>query len=176
MAQALDISDLSKQEVKDTLNECRHPIDIAVFDSSNYFNLGAIIRTAHNFLVRNIYQVDNTDGYYPKATMGARNWENVIPMASEEFFKTFSDRSMIACERRFGLETETLYTFSWPDNPIVMFGGEKMGLSDQALATAKNIVSVPVFGILHDYNVATCAGIILYDWSHKYYRKQQNVT
>ena len=174
MPQALDTSDFTKQEIKDTLNECRHPVDIAVFDSSNYFNLGAIIRTAHNFMVRNIYQVDNEDGYYPKATMSARKWENVIPMSSEEFFKTFSDRSMVACERRFGLKSEILYTYTWPDNPIILFGGEKFGLSDQAMAAAKAVVSIPVFGILHDYNVATAAGIVLYDWSNKFYTKGRN--
>lgn len=169
MAQAVNTSDFTKQEIKDTLNECRHPVDIAVFDSSNYFNLGAIIRTAHNFMVRHIYQVDNESGYYKKATMSARRWENIIPMSSQEFFKTFSERNLVACERRFGLETETLYTYSWPDNPIILFGGEKFGLSEEALSKAKSIISVPVFGILQDFNVSVVSGIVLYDWSQKYY-------
>lgn len=174
MSTALDTSDFSKEEIKETLNECRHPVDIAVFDSSNYFNLGAIIRTAHNFLVRNIYQVDNPDGYYPKATMSARKWENVIPMTSDQFFKTHSGRSMVGMERRPGLETETLYTFSWPEEPIILFGGEKFGLTEETISHCKHIVSIPVFGLLHDYNVACASGIVLYDWSNKFYTKSRN--
>lgn len=168
MSTPLNISDFTKEEIKETLNEVRHPVDIAVFDSSNYFNLGAMIRTAHNFLVRNIYAVDLND-YYPKATMSARRWENIIKLSSSEFFKTVSGRSLVAMERRPGLETETLYTYKWPDNPVILFGGEKCGLSDETLSYCKSVVSIPVFGILHDYNVANACGMALYDWSNKFY-------
>jgi tRNA G18 (ribose-2'-O)-methylase SpoU len=168
MTAALDVSDFTKEEIKSILAEIKHPIDIAVFDSSNYFNLGASIRTAHNFLVRNIYAVDLND-FYPKASMSARRWETVIKMTSQEFFKTHSGRNMIGMERRPGLDSETLYTFSWPEEPLVLFGGEKCGLSDEYLSHCKHTVSVPVYGLLNDFNVGIAIGMTLYDWCNKYY-------
>lgn len=171
MTKAINLEDFTKEEVKEILSQIRHPIDIAVFDSSNYFNLGAIIRTAHSFLVGNIYAVDLPD-YYPKATMGTRKWETIIKLSSDEFFKIVSGRNIVAMERRPNLETESLYTFSWPDNPVVLFGGEKTGLSDETLSKCNHVVSVPIYGINRDLNVSVIAGTVLYDWANKFYSKK----
>lgn len=168
MAKAV-ATEVSKQEIIETLNECRHPVDIAVFDSSNYFNLGTLIRTAHNFLVRNIYLVDNQAGFYEKATMGARKWENIHSIDSSEFFKSFSSRNIVACERRFGLESESLYTFTWPEEPLIVFGGEKTGVPEEVLKISKSVVGITVYGLLHDFNVASAGAVVLYDWCMKHY-------
>jgi tRNA G18 (ribose-2'-O)-methylase SpoU len=170
MASPINVSDCTKEEIKAALNEVRHPVEIAVFDSSNYFNLGAIIRLAHNFLVKKIYAV-NLNDFYPKAAMNARHWEEIVKIDSEEFFKTVSGRSIVAFERRPNLTSQDLYTFSWPDNPILIFGGEKVGFSDEVLSKCHSVVSIPVYGIQNDHNVAVAAGIALYDWASKFYTK-----
>ena len=167
-----DLSDFSKEEIKETLNEIRHPFDVAVYGCKNYFNFGAITRIAHNNLCRNVYSVD-MEGYYKRASMSARRWENIIKMSMQEFLEAHQGRSIISFERRAEqLTTEPLYTFKWPENPIMFFGAEDFGVPNEILTASESIVSIPVYGILNDHNVAVSSGIAMYDWLTKYYMEK----
>lgn len=174
MVAALDLSDFSKEEIKKTLNEIRHPVDVAVYGSGNYFNTGTIIRACHNFLVSNIYLVDTQvqDAYFKKATMGSHRYENIHRTTLNDFFK-FTDenkKEVVAFERRPTLSTKTIYGFTYPKNPILLFGCERFGVPDEVLEKfPQNIVSIPQYGLLHDYNLSNCVAIAIYDWMNKHY-------
>lgn len=171
MSIAPDLNDFTKEEIISTLREIRHPFDIAVYDSSNYFNLGSIIRTAHNFMCNKIYSV-NLEDFYRPAAKAAKKYEEVTYCTLEEFIKSFNGRSIVAMERRPGiLVTEDLRTFQWPLNPIIFFGSEKTGVPDEILNIATNVVSIPQFGLVNDFNIAVAAGVVMYDWVQKYYVK-----
>jgi tRNA G18 (ribose-2'-O)-methylase SpoU len=168
-----NLEGFSKEEILDALNDIRHPFDIAVFDSSNYFNLGSIIRTAHNFMCNRIYSV-NLDEFYKPAAKAAKKYENIIYCSLESFLETSRGRSIVAMERRPGiLNTIDLRTFQWPLNPIIFFGSECNGVPDEVLNIAHSIVSIPQFGICNDNNVSISAGIAMYDWINKFYVKQK---
>ena len=169
MTKALDLSDFSKEEIIETLSEIRHPFDVAVYSCENYFNLGTIIRTAHNNLCSTIYGVDITK-FYGKACMSAKKYEKINKLSLDEFILKFKQRNIVSLERRTGLQTENLSTFIWPENPIMFFGSPKFGVPDSILEISNNVVSIPVYGLLHDYNVASAAAVAMYDWTTKYYK------
>ncbi len=158
--------DLSNSEIKEILSPKRNSFSVAVYGSDNYFNLGSIIRTSHNFLAERIYAVD-CPPYYEKATMGAKRFEDVNKQDLDTFLASLGDKPLIAFERRPGLKSEMLYNFNWPENPIMFFGNEKFGVPDLVLEKANHVVSIPVYGVLHDFNIACCAGIAMYDWIAK---------
>lgn len=162
-----DISSFSVEEVKSALDEVRHPVDIAVWSLDNYFNFGSIVRTSHNFLVRNIYAVD-LPKYYRKADMGARKYETITKINLETFLSIMDTRNVVAFERRANLETQDLRTFVWPSEPILFFGSEKTGVPDEVLQKAHSVVSIPMFGVHNDHNVSIACGIGLYDFVNKH--------
>jgi len=49
----------------------------------------------------------------------------------------------------------------------MFFGSEKKGVPIAALKMAHTVVSIPVQGILNDFNVGVAAGIAAYDWTKK---------
>ena len=51
MSNAPDLSGFTRDEICDALDEVRQPVSIAIYGSKNEFNIGGMIRTAHNFLV-----------------------------------------------------------------------------------------------------------------------------
>lgn len=158
----------SNSQIKEILKPKRIPVDVAVYGSSNYFNFGSIVRISHNFLCNKIYAVDMNGGkYYKKATMGARKYETIVPMTLDEFLVEVKERNLVSFERRPGLETEDIHNFAWPSNPVVVFGGEKFGIPDELLKASSHVVSIPVAGVLNDFNIAIACGIALYDWQHK---------
>lgn len=168
MSEGPDLSGFSKEEIKETLDEVRHPFEIAMYHSENYFNAGSLIRTAHNFLTSKIHLID-MESYYKKATMTARKFENIEKRSLEEFLEYAADRNMVSMERRPpDLESEDLLHFEWPINPIIVMGSEKHGVPDELLEASCAVVSIPVYGVINDHNISVSAGIAMYDWLQKY--------
>ena len=161
-----DLSDFSKEEIRETLNEIRHPFDIAVYHSQNGFNFGAIVRIGHGFLCRKLWRVD-MDKYYKRATMGTHKWENIEKVTLDEFFEKIGDRPIVAFERRPDIESQDIRFFEYPENPVLFFGSEKSGVPDEVIERAHSVVTIPMFGIHNDFNQAVAAGIAMYDWISK---------
>lgn len=165
MAQAPDLSMFTKGEIREILSGVRNPLSIAIFGTENGFNAGAIVRTAHQFLVRDIYLVD-CEKIYEKAAMGTNKWENIHKLSMAEFVNNIvPTHNVVICERRAELKTENLAVFKHPENPVFCFGSEKTGIPDSVLELPNTrLVSIPQFGILNDLNLACAAGIVMYDW------------
>ncbi len=177
MTTAPDLFDFTKDEIKQTLNEIRHPFDVAVYSPANYFNIAGIIRTAHSFLARNIYLIDpesDKDPFYEKGTMGNHKYENIHILTMNDFLSLHSKRKIVAFERRPGqLSTINSWDYTYPENPILLFGSEKSGIPDLLLDHSTDIISIPMFGLNNDLNLGYSAGIAMYDWIVKHYRKKK---
>ena len=168
MSLAPDLSMFSKETIRRTLDEIRHPVSVAVWGSSNYFNAGAIIRTSHCFLVKNIFLID-CPAVYERASLGTEKYENIIKMTTEGFAGYVMDcnRHVVALEKRPDLKTEPLVLFNYPKDPILLFGCEKTGIPAELLKLAGNVVSIPQYGIQNDLNLAQAVSICLFDWISK---------
>src|SRR5512135_2716151 len=69
--------DMPLDEVKASLEPLRRPLSIAILRAQNPFNVGAIIRVAHSFLVKNIVLVGD-EPFYQRAAMGMQRYENLV--------------------------------------------------------------------------------------------------
>jgi tRNA G18 (ribose-2'-O)-methylase SpoU len=170
MTIAPDLSGWTREEIRDTLNEVRFPVEVAVWHTDNYYNFGAIVRNCHNFLVRSIHAIDvasDSGLMYEKATMGTHKYENIYRHSTQEFLNYIGDRPLIAFERRHGLVNEDLRYYSYPANSVLLFGSERGGVPDVLLNRADSVVSIPQFGIHNDMNLSVAVGIVLYDWVNK---------
>ena len=70
------------EEIRASLDKLRRPLSIAVLRARNPFNVGAIIRVAHSFLVREIILV-GSERYYERGAMGMDRYENIVCVADE---------------------------------------------------------------------------------------------
>src|SRR5574339_500665 len=77
--------DLPTAEIRRELDRLRGPLRIAVQRSKNPFNVGAIIRVAHSFLVREIILIGE-EPYYERASMGMEKYENISKLPDEAAF------------------------------------------------------------------------------------------
>jgi tRNA guanosine-2'-O-methyltransferase len=167
MTKAPDLENLTKDEIRLTLDEVRMPFSIAVWGSTNYFNMGSVIRTSHCFLAKEIFLIDIPGGFYKKATMGTHKWENLHKVNSLEFLDLVGNRPIIAFEKREGLDAKDLQYFQYPQDPILLFGCEKEGVPSHLLERASDIVYIPMWGLHNDFNLAVAVGMALYDWRLK---------
>ena len=133
--------------------------------------IGAIIRTAHSFLVREILLI-GTEPWYERAAMGMQRYENIVELADDEAFLAYvRDRALpiVAFEKE--PSNVGLWSAELPENGVMVFGNEDTGVSPEILAAADRIVAIPMFGINHSYPMSVAAGIAMAEWARRNYEK-----
>jgi len=160
--------DLSADEVRSLLEPLRNRVSVAVYNCQNAFSVGAIIRVAHSFLVREILIIGDAP-WYEKASMGMQRYENVISCADgDAFFRHAGSRPVWSVEKDHA--TVGLYDVaSYPDDVILVMGSERAGLPPSILAGSEAVVGIPMYGINHSFPVAVATGIVLSDWARRRY-------
>jgi tRNA G18 (ribose-2'-O)-methylase SpoU len=156
--------------VKDELERIRHPFRIAIRRSKNAFNVGAIIRTAHSFLAKEILLVGEED-WYRRAAMGMQRYENIVQIASEtELVALAKERGWFMSVLEKDHEaTVGLWDAKLPEDCLLVVGNEEEGVGDEILRAADEVVAIPMFGINHSYPMTVAAGIAMAEWARRRY-------
>jgi tRNA G18 (ribose-2'-O)-methylase SpoU len=160
---------MSAEEVRNELDRIRHPLRIAIRRSKNAFNVGAIIRTAHSFLVKEIVLI-GVEPFYERAAMGMHRYEHVRELATEAEFVGLAKAEgwkIVALEK--DAATTSLWDAKLADDSCIVVGNEEEGVGAEILAAADEIVAIPMFGINHSYPMTVAAGIALTEWARRRY-------
>jgi tRNA G18 (ribose-2'-O)-methylase SpoU len=167
--------DIPTEEIKRELDRLRTPLRIAVQRSKNPFNVGAIIRVAHSFLVREIILIGE-EPYYRRASMGMEKYENITRLPDDESFLAHVAREqleIVAVEKDHP-HVHGLWAYGFPEAaPVLLFGSENEGISPALLSAARAVVAIPMFGINHSYPVSVAAGIVMAEWSRRFWHRDR---
>ena len=160
--------DLPVQEVRALLEPLRNRVSVAIYNCQNAFSIGAIIRVAHSFLVREIVIIGRAP-WYEKASMGMQRYENLVTLADHEsFFRHAAGRPIWSVEKDHA--TIGLYDVPfYPDDVILVLGSERAGLPQIILDRSDAVVGIPMYGVNHSFPVAVAAGIVMSDWARRRY-------
>ena len=161
---------LSREDIRRELDRMRQPVSVAIDRAKNGFNIGAIIRTAHSFLVREIVLI-GSEPWYERAAMGMQRYEHILELPDEA---AFLERAAEQGSKIVAFEKEEgrccLWDAELPDDSILVFGSEDAGVSRAILDRAHEVVSIPMYGINHSYPVAIAAGIAMAEWTRRRWR------
>jgi tRNA G18 (ribose-2'-O)-methylase SpoU len=161
--------DLPLEEIRASLEPLRRPLRIAILRSNNPFNVGAIIRTAHSFLVKEIVLVGN-EPWYQRAAMGMQRYETIVQLPDEAALLAW------AAERTLHLavfEREHAQVDLWqarlPEESLLIFGSENEGVPTGLVKAAHEVVAIPMYGINNSFPVTVAAGIAMAEWTRRHY-------
>lgn len=160
---------MSVTEIRSELDRIRHPYRVAIQRARNPFNVGAIIRTAHSFLPREIFLV-GTAPYYERAAMGMDRYENLVPLADDaELVERCRAHGwpIVAIEKDGA--TGSLWTSPFPERCVLVFGSEDEGVGQPVLEAAASVLAIPLQGINHSLPLAVAAGIAMAEWTRRHY-------
>jgi tRNA G18 (ribose-2'-O)-methylase SpoU len=156
-------------EIRDNLASLRRPLSIAILRARNPFNVGAIIRVAHSFLVREIILV-GTEPYYERASMGMERYETIVTLPDEA---AFLDRVRGQGRKLVVFEKEAARVDLWhadlPEDCVMLFGSETTGVPDELVAAADLVVGIPMYGLNHSFPVTVAAGIAMAEWTRRHF-------
>jgi tRNA G18 (ribose-2'-O)-methylase SpoU len=163
------------EEIRTALAPLRNGLSIAVLAAGNPFAVGAIIRVAHSFLVREVLLI-GSEPHYEKASMGMHHLENVLRLPDQDaFFEHVRGRPVWALEREFS--RRSLYTaHDFPPDVVLAFGSERLGFPPGFLPRCDDVLAIPLYGVNNSLPVAIAAGITLSWWAHLRYAPGAVVT
>jgi len=156
------------EAVRAALAPLRNDLSVAVHSCGNPFAVGAIIRVAHSFLVREILIVGDAP-YYEKASMGMEKYETVVRLEDDDaLFEHVRGRPVWAIEK--DAARRSLYDpVGFPQGVVFVLGSERGGLSEALLARADEVVGIPMYGVNHSFPVAVAAGMVMGEWARRRY-------
>lgn len=160
--------ELPIEDMREELSRLRRPLRIAVLRSKNPFNIGAIIRVAHSFLVEEIVLVGD-EPYYRRAAMGMERYENLVNLPDEAALierARENGNPLVVLERDHA--TDGIWSADLPENPYLVFGSEDDGVGPELIEAADQVLAIPMYGINHSYPVAVAAGIAMAEWTRRY--------
>ena len=157
--------ELTIEEQRAELLPLRAGLSLAIIRAKNPFNVGAIIRVAHSFLVREIFLI-GVEPYYERAAMGMHRYETLVDCPDEDaFLGATQGRPLFAVERDHA--TTTIWQTEYPDDVVLMFGNENDGLPAKLLAAAERVLAIPMYGINHSFPVTVAAGMVLAEFARR---------
>lgn len=159
---------LPLEEVRRELDTLRTPLRIAILRAKNPFNVGAIIRVAHSFLVREIVLVGD-EPYYERAAMGMDRYENIRNVPDEAALIAWARAEklpIVVLERECA--DHSLWTCELPAECVLVFGSEDFGVGQALIDAADLRVGIPMHGINHSFPLSIAAGITMAEWSRRY--------
>lgn len=151
--------DATPEEVRALLAPVRNDFSIAVYAADNAFAVGAIIRVAHSFLVREIILVGDAP-YYEKASMGMEKYESVVRVRDDDaFLAHVGDRPLYGVEKDHA--TRSLYTTPYPRDVVLLFGSERFGIPKPMIERCAEVIAIPIYGVNHSLPLAVASGIVM---------------
>ncbi len=160
--------DASPAAVRSALAPLRNDLSVALHSAANPFAVGAVIRVAHSFLVREIFVIGRAP-YYAKASMGMHKYETIVhPPDDEAFFERVAGRPVWAFEKDHA--RRSVYDVDeFPRDVVLVFGSEREGLGRSFLARVDETVAIPMYGVNHSLPLAVAAGIAMSEWARRRY-------
>jgi len=151
----------------------RLPAAVLLDNIRSMYNVGSFFRTADAVGLETLYLCGVT-AYPPKSAISktALGAEESVPWQHHP-----EARETLATLRTGGYEIAAIETslhsvdlYEWkPAFPVcVVFGHEVDGIRPELLAMADTHVRIPMMGRKHSLNVATAAGVVLYELLRKY--------
>jgi tRNA G18 (ribose-2'-O)-methylase SpoU len=145
---------------------------VALENIRSLLNIGAILRTAEFFGIKEVWLV----GYTGREQADGNELNHKISktaLGAEKNLKIVFLRNTLSLLNRITVKKLTLVAIEqhpqsislhkWQPKPnsVLVFGSETSGVSPQVLAAADQIVEIPRRGIKNSLNVSVCAGIVI---------------
>lgn len=178
---ALTSDELGRPDPEKLRARSRLPVVVVLDNIRSGLNVGAIFRTADAFLVREIllcgYTATPPHPEILKTSLGATEsvpWRYVDSTAEAVDRLQREGYSCIPVEQTDA--SQALDSIDWPElEPVALIlGNELRGVGADVLAKCAFSIEIPQSGIKHSLNVATAAGIVLWESYRALYRRRRS--
>lgn len=168
----LKMEELGRKSVKEFRESSKISIIAVLENVRSAYNVGSVFRTADAFLIEAIYLTGYTakppHKEIKKTALGAEEtveWKHfasaaeAIQYLKENVYKVYAVEQV---ENSISLEK-----FEATDKVAVIFGNEVSGVEQSTIALCDGTIEIPQLGMKHSLNIATAAGVVLWELVRK---------
>ncbi|MGC4231760.1 MAG: RNA methyltransferase [Niabella sp.] len=166
----LSMNELGRKSVDEVKASEKIPIVVVLENIRSAYNVGSVFRTSDAFLIEAIY----ITGYsarpphkeIKKTALGAEesvSWKH-FPNAGAAIDTLRNDGFKVYAVEQ--VENSTLLqNLRWEahERIAIIFGNEVTGVEQSTIALCDGIVEIPQLGMKHSLNIATAAGVVLWE-------------
>ena len=165
----LSTTELGRKSVEEFRKSEKLPVIAVLENIRSAYNVGSVFRTADAFLLEGVFICGYT-AFPPhkeikKTALGAEEtvaWkhfkkiEDAIEELKELGYKIYAVEQAI--------DSWKLGSFSVEEDKVaVIFGNEVTGVEQTTISLCDGVIEIPQLGMKHSLNVATAAGVVLWE-------------
>lgn len=164
------MDDLNRKSVAEFKRSEKTPVIAVLENIRSAYNVGSVFRTADAFLLEGIYLTGYTcippHKEIKKTALGAEDsveWKHfanageAIDELKNKGYKVYAVEQVTN-----SLSLEKL-TFDGDDKIAVIFGNEVSGVEHDTIIKCDGCIEIPQLGMKHSLNIATAAGVVLWE-------------
>jgi tRNA G18 (ribose-2'-O)-methylase SpoU len=164
------MEELGRKSVEEFKQSDKTPIIIVLENIRSAYNVGSVFRTSDAFLVEAIYII----GYsakpphkeIKKTALGAEEtveWKHFATSAEAIEELKAKGFNVYAAEQAEGSYKLNAIGFEQDEKIAVIFGNEVSGVEQSTIALCDGCIEIPQLGMKHSLNIATAAGVVLWE-------------
>lgn len=168
--QKLSMDELNRKTPDEFRRSEKFPIIAVLENIRSAYNVGSVFRTADAFLLEAIYITGYTaippHKEIKKTALGAEaavewkhfeNAENAISTLKERGYKVYAVEQVVNSMMLQNMQ------FNKEEKIAFIFGNEVSGVETTTIEMCDGCVEIPQFGTKHSLNIATAAGVVLWE-------------
>ncbi|RYZ23502.1 MAG: TrmH family RNA methyltransferase [Chitinophagaceae bacterium] len=176
----LSTEELNRLSVDEFKAAEKLPVIAVMENVRSAYNVGSLFRTADAFRLEAVYLVGYT-AFPPhkeirKTALGAEDtvaWKHFRPMEEALADLRAQGFRIYAVEQAEGSRMLQDVQLQAGEKIAVVFGNEVTGVEQSTIAQCDGCIEIPQLGMKHSLNVATAAGVVLWELVRGYLKNSQ---
>ena len=166
----LSMEELNRLTVDEFKQSEKIPVIAVLENIRSAYNVGSVFRTADAFLLEAIYICGYTcqtpHKEIKKTALGAEDsvtWQHfdnaptAIEQLKSEGYKVYAIEQAV---NSYALQS---VDFKSIEKVAIIFGNEVSGVEQSTIELCDGVIEIPQFGMKHSLNIATAAGVVLWE-------------
>ncbi|SCB91135.1 TrmH family RNA methyltransferase [Weissella bombi] len=163
-------------EIRTALDMQRGEMISIMQNLSHDFNKASAVRNSNAFGMRKLIFLNPENPAIPDAKEGIKKWDRRGSLGTQNYEHIEHHRiidypaifeqlhqegyTIYAIDNTPGYNPQSLYDMHFPAKSAFLFGEEKLGLADDLIAAADEMVYIPQYGSVRSINVGVAHGVI----------------
>lgn len=157
------------EAIKADLALNRAAVEVAIENWQHDLNIGSLVRSANAFNVRRVHIIGKKHWNQHGALMTDKYLDLLHHTSIENFLEYVNSHHFPLICFENNTESVPLETFVFPENPILAFGNEGLGMSETLLTEATSVVHISQHGSVRSINASAAGAIALFEWQRQHY-------
>ncbi len=176
----LSMEELNRKTVEEFKQAEKTPLIAVLENIRSAYNVGSVFRTADAFLLEAIYITGYTcippHKEIKKTALGAEEsvaWSHFNNAAAAIEQLRSHGYKVYAVEQAINSLQLHQLNFTTKEKIAVIFGNEVTGVEQNTIALCDGCIEIPQLGMKHSLNIATAAGVVLWEITKKHIQKSE---